>query len=83
MRRGFKPHFLIVFLLHFYNRWMQLENMNRTKKKDHENRTRIGRMVPIYVLDFGPKLANMVVCNTRALQASRNPSVTSDMSDEI
>ena len=31
------------------------------KKKDYENRTRIDRMVPIYVLDFGPELVNMVV----------------------
>ena len=39
---------------------MQLENTNKTKK-DYENRTRIDRMVQIYVLDFRPELVNMVV----------------------
>ena len=33
----------------------------QNKKKDYENRTRIDEMVPIYVLDFGSELLNMVI----------------------
>ncbi len=39
---------------------MQLGNTIKTKK-DHENRTRIDRIVSIYVLDFGLELVNMVI----------------------
>ncbi len=51
---GLGHFFLMVFLLHCFNRWMQLQKRRKTKKKkDHQNRTKIDRMVSIFVSDLG------------------------------
>ncbi len=41
------------------------------KKKDDENRTRIDRIVSIYVLDFGLELVNMVIQGFTQVRGSK------------